>query len=266
MKKIINEEFWLSSWDTVVVKVGSNILAGNTNWVNLDNIENIVKWIEYLMKIGLNVFLVSSGAIAIWKNIISSESEKNENDYKNAFYSTIWQGKLIELYYKLFDERNIKISQNLLTHNDFKDEEKINHLKEVWKYNTKTWVLAIINENDALSKEELWFSDNDELAWLVAKSINAKVLILLSNINWIYKNYNQKDEELIEEVKEISKVLEFCEDWKSMYWRGWMQSKLNVMQEMMNNWITWILANWAEKDIIEKIFKWEESRKTIFRV
>jgi len=266
-KEIMNEEFWLSSWDTVVVKVGSNVLAWSDNWVNLKNIENIVNEISYLMEIWLNVFLVSSWAVAIWKNIENAEYRRNEDESKIAFYSTIWQSKLIEFYFNLFNKKNIKVSQNLLTHNDFEEERRLKHLKNVWKHNTQNWVLAIINENDAISKEELWFSDNDKLAWLVAKAINAKVLILLSDINWIYKNFWKNNEELIETISDTSKIeSEIVKKLELSNWTWWAKSKLDVMQEMMNIWVTWILSNWWEENIIQKIFSWKNCNKTIFRV
>lgn len=268
-KEIINEEFWLSSWDTVVVKVGSNILAWDSEWVNTENMQNIIDWIDYLMQIWLNVILVSSWAVAVWRYI----SEKEWKNYWNSlgdksYLSSIWQARLIEIYRKLVKSKeNIKwILQGLLINNIFdKKEEEATIL---WNLNRafNDRYLAILNENDFATLEELKFSDNDELAWLIAKTIKAKVLVLISNIDWIYKNYWEKNQELIEKVSDIDKVRQYCEDTKSSVWTGWMKSKLDVMEKMQNSWITWILTNWAEKNILQKIFEWKECNKTIFRV
>ena len=272
MEKIINEEFWLSSWDTVVVKVGSNILAWNDNWVNLDNMKNIIDWIDYLMVIWLNVILVSSWAVAVWKSILKEKWKLEEKEIysltEKASFASIWQHKLLAFYSKLIEnKKNItEVSQELVNHKTFHNKESKKNFLDVLNQNINFWILNIINENDTISREELKFSDNDELAWLVAKDTKAKVLVLLSNIDWVYKNYWEKNQELIEEVWKIWESREFCEDTKSTNWTGWMKSKLDVMEKMLNSWITWVLANWWKKDILQKIFKWEEYKKTIFRV
>lgn len=268
-KEIINEEFWLSSWNTVVVKVGSNILAWDSEWVNTENMQNIIDWIDYLMQIWLNVILVSSWAVAVWRYISEKEWKNYWNNLEDKSYlSSIWQARLIEIYRKLVKSKeNIKwILQGLLINNIFdKKEEEATIL---WNLNRafNDRYLAILNENDFATLEELKFSDNDELAWLIAKAIKAKVLVLISNIDWIYKNYWEENQELIEKVSDIDKVRQYCEDTKSSVWTGWMKSKLDVMEKMQNSWITWILTNWAEKNILQKIFEWKVCNKTIFRV
>ena len=209
---------------------------------------------------------MSSWAVAIWRNIEKAEHKINEDKSKIAFYSTIWQSKLIELYFNLFNEKKIKVAQNLLTHRDFEDEKSLKHLKEVWKHNTRSWVLAIINENDAISSEELWFSDNDELAWKVVIATNAKVLFLLSDVMWLYENYWQDNEKLIKKVSDISEVeSEVVENLWQNLWRWWAKSKLKVMQEMMNNWIIWILTAWNWDFPIKDSLEWSDTC-TIFRV
>jgi len=265
-KKIINKEFWLSFWDTVVVKVGSNILAWNHHWVNLENMKNIIDWIDYLMEIWLKVILVSSWAVAVWKSI-SWKDNQDLNDAEKATMSTRWQAKLIDFYTNLIKEKkNIEwIAQILVDNTSFKVKKKKEELLEILDLNLKDKYLNILNENDAINREELKFSDNDELAWLVVEATKAKILILLSNIDWVYKNYWMQNQELIKEVWNIWEVRDYCEDTKSSNWTGWMKSKLDVMKKMLNSWITWILANWAEENVLQEIFKWNW-KKTIFRV
>ena len=271
MEKIINEEFWLSSWDTVVVKVGSNILAWNHHWVNLENMKNIIDWIDYLMEIWLKVILVSSGAVAIWKNILKEKwkitEKENYSLTEKASFASIWQIKLVNFYSQLVEyKKNIlEVSQELVNHKTFQNKESKKNFLGVLNRNIKFWILNIINENDTISREELKFSDNDELAWLVAEATKAKILILLSNIDWVYKNYWKENQKLVEEVWDIWEVRVYCEDTKSSNWTWWMTSKLNVMEKMLNSWITWILANWAEENVLQEIFKWDW-KKTIFRV
>jgi len=267
----LKNDFWLSYWDTIVVKVGSNILAWNNNWVNLDNMKNIIDWIDYLIGIWLNVILVSSWAVAVWKNVLKEKwkfiEKENYSLTEKASFASIWQIKLLNFYSQLvkYKKNIIEVSQELVNHKTFEILESKENFLAVLNQNISFWVLNIINENDTVSREELKFSDNDELAWLVAKATKAKVLVLLSNIDWIYKNYWKENQELIEEVRSIKEVRKYCEDSTSSYWTWWMTSKLNVMEKMINFWIIWILANWWKKNILQKIFTWEECRKTVFR-
>lgn len=272
------EKYWLSKWDNIVMKVGSNILAWNSSnkedidfWINHKNVQNIVSSVDYLMWLWLNVFLVSSWAVAIWRRNfekhwiifwdILSLDEK-------AFLAGNWQITLMNIYYKLFEEKNILITQNLLTHSDFINKKNISNLQNVRKKNIKNRTLAIINENDPISREELKFSDNDQLAWLVAKVVNAKLLILLSDIDWLYKNYWKENQELIEEVRDIESIRVHSNKEKKVWsnWTGLMDSKLNVFAEMLKNWIIWILTNWWEQYIIKRIFEGTDCKRTVFRV
>lgn len=262
------EEFGLSSWDKVVVKVGSNILAWNSDWINHDNIANIVDSVDYLMWIGLNVILVSSWAVAVWKNNhkkiwidYEDDLSKREKAYlfKNGWASLLWT------YIKLFEAKWILTGWNLLTHDNFRNEEELKHIKETWDENVKNRTLDIINENDVVSREELWFSDNDELSWFVAEAFWARVLILLSDINWLYKDFNTDNQSIIDSVNNINDVRTHSVDTKNFIWTWMMDSKLNVMEKMIKSGIIWILANGWKKNIIQDIFEWKTVDKTIFR-
>jgi len=169
------ERYWLSKWDNIVMKVGSNILAWSGSdkddidfLINHKNVQNIVNSVDYLMWLWLNVFLVSSWAVAIWrrnfeKHWITFWADLSLDE--KAFLAGNWQIKLMDIYYKLFEEKNILITQNLLTHSNFTNKKIFSNLKNVWEKNIKNRTLAIINENDPISREELKFSDNDQLAW-----------------------------------------------------------------------------------------------------
>lgn len=270
------KDLWLKKWDNVVVKVWSNILAWNgTNkhdqdyGINISNIQNVVNSVEYLMNRGLNVFLVSSWAVAVGRREFEKnwvEFEKELTQDQKAFLSGNGQIMLMKIYHDLFMQKNILVTQNLLTHYNFKAPHILENLANVWKQNVKYKTLAIINENDTISREELKFSDNDELAWYVAKEVQAKVLFLLSDIDGIYKNFWTQNQQLIDEVNNIGKVSGYCveNNWKT-HGSGGMWSKLKVMKKMMDNNITWIITNGWEQDGIRKIIEWDSSKKTIFR-
>lgn len=270
------KNLWLSYWDNVVVKVGSNVLVWNSLdkedidfWINHQNIMNVVNSVDYLMELWLNVFLVSSWAVAIWRK----EFEKNWivfdwklTDDQKAFLSWNWQIRLMWLYRKLFLEKWKLITQNLLTHKNFSCINIFDNLKNVWELNISKKVVAIINENDVISREELKFSDNDQLAWLVAEAVNAKVLILLSDVDGIYKDYWTKKQSLLQEVSNISEVRKYVLNQEKIWWvwSWWMDSKLNVFEYLQKLWILWVLANWNTQDIVKSILEWKKCNKTLF--
>ncbi len=269
------ENYWLTAWDNVVVKVWSNLLAWDTSnnecrilWANYCNLHNIVNSVDYLMKLWLNVFLVSSWAVAIWK--IEQEKvwikyTKELTSDEKASLSWIWQITLMSLYRTLFKEKNRIIAQNLLTHDDFLNESRLNDIINVWKQYNKNWVVPIINENDTVSREELWFSDNDELAWLVSKAVNAKILFLLTDVNGLCKNFMEPDQELIREVSDVESVRKYSkwnfEKWSHGTWFMW--SKLDVAEKMMKYKILCILAHWWEIGIIKKIMEHDKESKEV---
>jgi len=270
------QNYWLSEWDNVVVKVWSNILVWNEGsmdsaafWVSYVNMYNIVNSVDYLMKLWLNVFLVSSWAVAMWKNDLKNYGITYSwelNDDQKAFLSSRWQVKLMCLYDKLFSEKEILITQDLLTHNDFLLKKRLGNIKNIFEENIISRTLPIINENDVISREELKFSDNDQLAWLVAKIVNAKILFLLTDVNGLYKNHWELNQELIKTVNNVENVRKYANS-KVVEWSHWkwlMDSKLDVMADMMKNKILWILAHWWEIDIIRKIMEMQKVDKTIF--
>lgn len=264
-------EFWLKEWDNAVIKVWSNILTWKWEtdwWIDVNNVKNIVSWIDYLMNLWINVFLVSSWAVSIWRRNFEKAwvvFEWDLTDDQKAMLSSNGQISLIALYEKLFREKQILIGQNLLTHNNFRNQNTLSELKKVWKISSNYKLLPIINENDPISREELKFWDNDELAGLVAKEVNAKVLLLLST-NWFYKWFWTENKELITEVNHINELSQYSIDGVSEWWKWWMPSKLKVFTEMYNKDILWILTNWWQEDVIQKIFSWEEVERTVFNV
>lgn len=159
----------------------------------------------------------------------------------------------MDTYTRYFDKYDIIISQALLTRRDFSDRERYNSIKKVLFTSLELWIVPIINENDVLSVEELDFSDNDELWALLAAMIWADKLIILSNINWLYDSFPNWN--LIKKVEKIDKsILSMVWVDKSSMWKWWMESKLKTAKMMMDLWIKMYIANWKNKDTIEKIY------------
>ncbi len=236
-----------------VIKIWSNVLLSN-NWIDEDIINNIAHQVSLLKNNWINVLLVSSWAVAMWKKKMWTNTIKwLTKDECWQIFSSIWQTRLMDTYTKYFDKYDIIISQALLTRRDFSDRERYNSIKKVLFTSLELWIVPIINENDVLSVEELDFSDNDELWALLAAMIWADKLIILSNIDWLYDSFPNWN--LIKKVEKIDKsILSMVWVDKSSMWKGWMESKLKTAKMMMELWIKMYIANWKNKDTIEKIY------------
>ncbi|NDK07906.1 glutamate 5-kinase [Candidatus Gracilibacteria bacterium] len=236
-----------------VIKIGSNVLLGE-NGIDEEIINNLALKVSKLKNNGIKVVLVSSGAVAMGKKKMGTNTIKGlTKDECGQIFSSIGQTRLMDTYTRYFDKYDIIISQALLTRRDFSDRERYNSIKKVLFTSLELGIVPIINENDVLSVEELDFSDNDELGALLAAMIGADKLIILSNINGLYDSFPNGN--LIKKVEKIDKsILSMVGVDKSSMGKGGMESKLKTAKMMMDLGIKMYIANGKNKDTIEKIY------------
>lgn len=255
-----------------MIKVGSNVLYDHDTGIDVNTMKNIVESIQQILENETQVFLVSSGAVAVWKKILNNNGlsfwECLTSD-QQALCASVWQTKLIETYARLFEDKHIVTSQILLTHNDFEQGENLQNLLKVLTQ-VQGNMVPIINENDTISREELKnkkFSDNDELAGLVAVNIKAKRLIILSNIDGFYKNFWTSEAQIIESINEnnIEQYKQYITEDKSSFGRWGGGSKIGLFETVMKQGIWGVLANGKEPWIIQKVFFHDQPcKKTLF--
>jgi glutamate 5-kinase len=177
----------------IAVKIGSNVLAGENGKLDQSCILHIVEQISQLKSEGLEVILISSGAVASGRSTFPVE---NRIDTVSArqLWSAIGQVKLMNTYSDLFDKHLITCAQVLTTKENFSDRRHYLNMKNCISTMLEYNVLPIVNENDAISVTELMFTDNDELSGLISSMMDCDALIILSNVNGIY-NGNPADED-----------------------------------------------------------------------
>lgn len=237
----------------VVIKVGSRILSTEDGNIDEKQFASITSQIAKLKKQNIQVILVSSGSVALGSKILKLKAKPKTLPEKQAAAS-IGQGALMNIYNTYFAKNNISTGQVLLTYEDFKDRKRYlnayNTLEKLLSYN----VVPIINENDTVSVAELNFGDNDRLAALTTNLMHADLLILLSAIDGLYKNQNDKT--VIKEVKKIDSSIT-----KSIYsenhWAttGGMASKLEAIKLATTAGETVILANGHRPKVLTDIFE-----------
>ncbi|WP_316769015.1 glutamate 5-kinase [Pedobacter frigiditerrae] len=235
----------------IVVKVGSNVITQANGLPDEHRINHLVNQLATIKKQGIEVILVSSGAVASGRSLIQI-AEKQDAVTTRQLLAAIGQVKLINTYANFFAEHAIKCAQVLVTKEDFRDRAHYLNMKNCMQILLQHNVIPVVNENDVVSVTELMFTDNDELAGLIASMLNADALIILSNVNGIY-NGDPKVEgsKVIEEIKgSITNLASFISTGKSQFGRGGMVTKSTMAQKVAKLGITVHIANGTTDNVL----------------
>lgn len=250
----------------IVVKVGSNVLTRPDGNINVTRMSAIVDQIVWLRNHGYEVILVSSGSLASGKGELKPDRRLDSVQQRQLF-SSIGQVKLIGLYYDLFREYGVHIGQMLTMKESFATREMYLNQRSCVSVMLESGVLPIINENDPVSITELMFTDNDELAGLVASMMDAETMIILTNVDGIY-NGDPKDNgtRVIPMVNYDRDLSEYIQDSKSGFGRGGMITKAKIANKVADEGIKVIIANGQADDIlINLVLHPQETMHTEFR-
>ncbi|ADK13681.1 MULTISPECIES: glutamate 5-kinase [Clostridium] len=248
-------EKYLKDAKKVVVKVGTSTLITEDGSLDLYRIEEIVRQICYLQNQGKSVVLVTSGAIGVGFLKLGLKTKPKDICEKQAA-AAIGQGILLNIYEKMFSEHGKIVAQILLTKNDLDIVDNYTHAQNTFTALLKRGVIPIVNENDAVAVEEIKFGDNDTLSALIAKTIHADLLILLSDIDGLYSSDPQsdKDAKLISCVPKITKEIEDCSKGShSNVGTGGMYTKIKAAKIAVSSGISMIIANGSQDSVIEDI-------------
>ena len=195
----------------IVVKVGTSTLTHITGCVNIRRIEKLVKVLSDIKNAGNQVILVSSGAIAMGVGKLNLEKRPEDIAGKQAA-AAVGQCELMYTYDKLFLQYNQTVAQILLTAEDLRDTDRHKKFEDTMERLMQLRVLPIINENDTVSTDEIKIGDNDTLAAIVAESVRADLLVLMSDINGLY----DKDPHIYDDAKLIDDIYELDENIMSL--------------------------------------------------
>jgi len=240
----------------IVIKVGTSTLTHQNGNINIRRIENLCKVISDLMNSGLEVILVSSGAIAMGVGKLGLKRKPQDIPSKQAA-AAIGQCELMYVYDKLFQEHNHTVAQVLMTGADFENEERYDNFKNTLDRLLEFGVLPIVNENDTIATSEIKVGDNDTLSAITAVGVNADLLILLSDIDGLYTADPHKDTNatLIPQVNEIDEhILNLAGAAGTELGTGGMVTKLHAAQICMDAGMDMIIANGSNPSVLYDIF------------
>ena len=170
----------------IVIKIGSNVLTRDDGRPDTTRISALVDQIARLHRAGVEVVLVSSGAVASGRSLLESRVGRIDTVSARQLYSAVGQVKLLNRYYDLFNDYGIACGQVLTTKESLSTRRQYLNQRNCMEAMLAAGVIPIVNENDTISVTELMFTDNDELSGLVAAMMDADALLILSNIDGIY--------------------------------------------------------------------------------
>jgi glutamate 5-kinase len=221
----------ISTADTLIIKVGSSLLASIKGGLDTAFISRLVGQIATLHEQGKKIVLVSSGAVAAGISGLGLPARPVELPLIQAA-AAVGQVALMQLYRQLFKYYNVNVAQILLTRDNLHDRRRFLHARNTLMTLLKQGVLPIVNENDAVAVEELRLKmgDNDSLAVSAAQLVDADAVILLSDVAGLFdRPPSQPGAKLIPLVKEVDdSVFSMVGASESGVGTGGMTSKLNA--------------------------------------
>ena len=225
----------------LVIKLGTAVITDKEGLVNSKVLKKVAKNIATLAE-HYNVVLVSSGAVGSGKAFI--------HNYKGTLTerkaaAAVGNPVLINLYQKYFSLYNIPVAQALCERHHFSNRTQFIQLKETFKAFWNSNIIPIVNENDLVSNVELKFSDNDELATLIAVGFNAETLIICTSVG----GFLNHEKEIIPVVSKIDdKVMGYISQDKSSVGLGGMISKITFAKLAVSLGIRVIICGLTHKE------------------
>ena len=240
------------TYKPLVVKIGSSTLTHASADVDRAYLDKIAEQLARVRDAGFSPIVVTSAAIACGLRALQMNKRPSDMPSLQAAAS-VGQGVLASAYAKAFEKQDLLSSLVLLTRRDTADRSAYLHARDTMMRLLELGVVPIVNENDTVSIEQIRFGDNDTLAALVACLVDAKLVVILSDIDGLFDADPRKnpDAKLISEVKQIdSHIMELSGQAGSALGSGGMITKIRAARVLMAAGIEMVICNGKAKDAI----------------
>jgi len=246
-----------SAWryHRIVAKLGTSLLTGGSDHLNQDIMSSLVVQLAQLHRQGLELLVVSSGAIALGRHKLGLTEKLKGIPFKQVLAS-VGQSRLMQVYEQLFGQQDITVAQALLTKADLSDRAGYLNTRNTLLALLELGVVCIVNENDVVAVDEIHeakFGDNDNLSAMVANLVDADLLLLFTDTAGLYTAdpHRHSDARLISQVDRIDTEIErLAADTPSGVSTGGMITKVEAAKLATASGVTVAIADGREKDII----------------
>lgn len=255
----VNRKELLANVKRVVVKVGSGVLT-RRNGLNLNVIDDLTTEICALRKKGIEVILVSSGAIAAGLRKMGLSRKPDSLSGMQAL-AAMGQSNLIMVYEEAFARHGAKAAQILLTRDDLTNRRRYLNARNTLRALLSWKIIPIINENDTVVVDEIKFGDNDNLSAMVTNLTDSQLLVNLTNIDGLFdKDPRQHaDARLIHLVEKIdSRITRAADTIPGVLGTGGMGSKIAAAKKVTLRGIPTVIGNGLKTGVLKDIFAGKE--------
>lgn len=238
----------------IIVKIGTNVLSTEDGMLDIVVLRQLVEQVVAVKNKGIEVVLVTSGAMGAGRSLITLKT--SEKSAEKQVLAAVGQIKLMSTYSELFAKKKQICAQVLATKEDFRDRVHYLNMRTCFENLLKSGVVPVVNENDVVATTELFFTDNDELAGLVASQLNADAVIILTSVEgFMAGDPRNENSEVIPEVdfSNISSYQKYISPSKTAFGRGGMLTKFNIARKLALQGITVYLANGKRKNVLTDI-------------
>lgn len=241
-------------YQRLVIKVGTNVLTRADGRLDVTNISALVDQIAALKQRGVELVLVSSGAVGAGRELLPERPDDGAVAQRQV-YSAIGQVRLMELYRQLFAGHQLLCAQVLATKGDFRDDLHYDNMLNCFRALLQDEIVPVVNENDVVAVTELMFTDNDELAGLVARMLEADALVILSSVEGLFDGPpDGADSRLIPFVEATDADSDrMVQARRSSGGRGGMATKLRIARETAAGGIPVLIGNGRRAGILQRV-------------
>ncbi len=245
----------------IVIKVGTNVMTNKDNRVINTVLKKLVDQIATLYEQDVMSVLVSSGSVIAGKEVLSNGISVKDPIIRRQVFSAVGQPRMMRHYYNIFQDYGMRCAQVLATKRDFDPGKHRENMINCYEGLLSEGIIPIANEDDAVSLSMSTFTDNDELASLVAELIHADMLILLTDIDGFYDGHPEHEgSKMIKHVTTDQNVEQYIQESEKgeAEGRGGMKSKLSVAKQTAKKNIPTYIANGRWDNVILDIVEGKE--------
>lgn len=239
----------------IVVKIGTKVLSKTDGHIEESVLESLVAQIVNLRQDGTEVILVTSGAVSCGRGLLRA-SGKAETVADKQVFAAVGQVDLMETYARLLRRYGRLCAQVLVTKEDFRDAEHSENMDRCFLNLLQSDVIPVVNENDVVAIQELIFTDNDELAGLIAERLKADALIILTSVHGVLNgNPSDPSSQTILEIdyQHVIEAEKHVTEEKTDIGRGGMLTKFAIAKKMMELGIVVYIAHGKDENVLMNV-------------
>ena len=252
----------LTETQRVVVKLGTGLLTGGVDVLDVDIMSKLVAQIVALHQRGVEVLVVSSGAVAAGRQALEGRADPADNVTLRQALAAVGQSRLMQVYEGLFAASNVSVAQALLTRGDIDIDVHRRNTQNTLRELLRLGVVPIINENDVVAVDELEgvvIGDNDTLSGVVARLVGADLLVILGDVEGLFSAdpHTHKDVRLIPVVYDLDAVEAEVGGPLSARARGGMVTKIGAARQATSAGTSVVIADGREAEVLTRLLDGE---------